>query len=56
MVDAIGRIDEIDRSLCRDVVEARFTIERMVDDYERTYARILGSRPVAGRAKVAAVG
>ena len=33
MVDAIGRIDEIDRSRCRQVAEERFSTERMADEY-----------------------
>jgi glycosyltransferase involved in cell wall biosynthesis len=45
MVDAIGRIGEIDRRACRRDAERRFTVERMTADYERTYARILSASP-----------
>lgn len=34
MIDAIRKIDSIDRKRCRQHVEANFTIERMVNDYE----------------------
>jgi glycosyltransferase involved in cell wall biosynthesis len=39
-VGAVGRIDEIDRSACRSRVESRFSIDTMVDGYERVYASI----------------
>jgi glycosyltransferase involved in cell wall biosynthesis len=41
-VDAIGRIDEIDRAACRAAVSARFTVERMADRYLDLYRSILG--------------
>jgi glycosyltransferase involved in cell wall biosynthesis len=41
-VDAIERIDEIDRSACRAAVSARFTIDLMADSYLRLYRSILG--------------
>lgn len=51
VVDAIRNIDVIDRSRCRAEFEQRFCVERMTDDYERVYQRILsaktGSRPGA---------
>lgn len=37
LVDAVKRIDSIDRGVCRREFERRFTIERMVDDYEALY-------------------
>jgi glycosyltransferase involved in cell wall biosynthesis len=39
-VEALERIGDIDRSACRRRVEKRFSIETMVDGYERVYARI----------------
>lgn len=42
-VEAIGRLDEIDRRACRRAVEERFTVDRMADDYLALYRRILGS-------------
>jgi glycosyltransferase involved in cell wall biosynthesis len=41
-VDAIGRIDEIDRTACRAAVSARFTVDRMADRYMALYRSILG--------------
>ncbi|MBD3346185.1 MAG: glycosyltransferase [Chitinivibrionales bacterium] len=40
-VECVGRIGEIDRSTCRDVVEQRFTKERMAREYVRVYREIL---------------
>jgi glycosyltransferase involved in cell wall biosynthesis len=48
MARAIGRIDEIDRRLCRAVAERRFTVSRMADDYERHYAAVIEGVPVGG--------
>jgi glycosyltransferase involved in cell wall biosynthesis len=45
LVEAIGRIGEIDRAACRRDAERRFTVPRMVADYERTYARVAASSP-----------
>jgi glycosyltransferase involved in cell wall biosynthesis len=41
-VDAIGRIEEIDRAACRAAVSARFTIDLMADRYLALYRSILG--------------
>ena len=43
MLDAVRRIDTIDRGTCRRVFEARFSDLRMADDYERLYVEILHS-------------
>ncbi|MDP1538936.1 MAG: glycosyltransferase family 4 protein [bacterium] len=40
-IKAMEKIDQIDRKECRKWVEGRFTIERMVSDYEKLYYRIL---------------
>jgi glycosyltransferase involved in cell wall biosynthesis len=39
-VQAVERIDEIDRSACRRRVRHCFSIETMVEAYERVYAAI----------------
>ena len=39
-VAAVGKISHIDRRLCRRRVEERFTIDRMVSDYEKVYEEI----------------
>lgn len=41
LVEAIRRIGEIDRHACRKHVEENFTIEKMVDGYERVYKNVL---------------
>ncbi|EKD49427.1 MAG: hypothetical protein ACD_63C00148G0009 [uncultured bacterium] len=40
MVQAIKKIDQIDRSFCRKHVEKYFTLERMANNYERLYQRL----------------
>ena len=40
--DALRRVPDIDRRACRAQAEARFSVDRMVDDYLRLYERILG--------------
>jgi glycosyltransferase involved in cell wall biosynthesis len=40
-VEAIGRIGEIDRASCRAAVQARFTVDRMVDRYLSLYRSLL---------------
>ncbi len=37
MVEMLDRIDTLDRAKCREWVEERFGVERMVDGYERLY-------------------
>ena len=39
-VRAIGRVAEIDRRACRNRVQQRFSIETMVEGYERVYSTI----------------
>ncbi len=40
-VNAVKKIDRIDRKECRKWVEKNFTIEKMVDNYEKAYYKIL---------------
>lgn len=40
-VEAVARLDEIDRRACRAAAEARFSVERMARDYRALYQRIL---------------
>jgi len=42
MADAVSRIDEIDRSECRAVVEGYFSVERMVAEHVDLYEHVLG--------------
>jgi len=39
-VEAVGKIDRIDRNECRERVEKNFTIDKMVAGYENVYAEI----------------
>ncbi|MCK5219381.1 glycosyltransferase, partial [bacterium] len=41
MIEAIKNIDKINRLECRKYVEENFTIEKMIDGYERVYERIV---------------
>jgi glycosyltransferase involved in cell wall biosynthesis len=41
LVDSVKRVDIIDRAACRRHVEERFTVQRMADDYEAIYRRLL---------------
>ncbi len=45
-VDALGRLDQLDRRACRAHVEARFSVERMVEGYLDVYRGVLGSSPL----------
>jgi glycosyltransferase involved in cell wall biosynthesis len=42
MADAVGRLDEIDRSACRAAVEGYFSVERMVAEHVELYEQIGG--------------
>ncbi len=41
MITAVRNLDTIDRAACRRAFERRFTDDRMVGDYEQTFARLL---------------
>jgi len=41
MIKAINKIDQINRKDCRECVEKKFTIKRMVDEYEKAYYKVL---------------
>ena len=45
MVDAVGRIGEIDPAECRRVAEERFGVERFVRAHEEAYTRMLNEGP-----------
>jgi glycosyltransferase involved in cell wall biosynthesis len=47
LVDAVKRIDEIDRAACRRHVEERFSVGRMAEDYEAVYRRLGALRRAA---------
>ncbi|OGG08984.1 hypothetical protein A2154_01770 [Candidatus Gottesmanbacteria bacterium RBG_16_43_7] len=41
LVEAIGRIGQIDRAACRRYVEENFTIEKMIDGYEEAITKFV---------------
>lgn len=41
LIKAIKKIDKIDRKECRRHVEENFTVEKMVDEYEKVYYKII---------------
>ena len=43
-VEAVGQLHRLDRHACRRWVEERFTVEKMVEGYERVYETVLGLR------------
>jgi glycosyltransferase involved in cell wall biosynthesis len=50
LMAALPHLPLISRQRCREVAEARFTVERMVDDYEDRFAETLGIVPGASAA------
>ena len=44
LVSAVGRVDRLSRSRCREEFERRFTVETMVDRYEEVYHGLIASR------------
>lgn len=44
MINAVKKIDQIDRKECRKWVEENFSVEKMVDNYEKVYQKILAKR------------
>jgi glycosyltransferase involved in cell wall biosynthesis len=40
-VDAVKRVDTLDRAACRRHVEEHFTVDRMADRYEAVYQRLI---------------
>ena len=43
-VSALEKIPEIDRQFCRNTVEEKFTVEKMVDNYIKIYQQIISER------------
>lgn len=41
MVEAVKRISEIDRRACRKHVEENFSVEKMIEGYEKVYSQII---------------
>jgi len=47
-INAVSRIQEIDRACCRKTVEDKFSVDRMVEKYLAVYEQILETTKVAG--------
>jgi glycosyltransferase involved in cell wall biosynthesis len=45
-IEAVARIEEIDRKICRSLVERHFTVDRMINEYIQVYEMILKDRPL----------
>jgi glycosyltransferase involved in cell wall biosynthesis len=43
LVEALGRVGELDREACRLAAVERFSIERMARDHERLYQRLVAA-------------
>jgi len=41
LIEAVKKIGEIDRKKCREQVEKKFTLEKMVDAYEKVYYKLI---------------
>jgi glycosyltransferase involved in cell wall biosynthesis len=50
LIDAVERLDELDRGACRAAVEGHFSADRMVGDYVALYDRVVAA-DLAGRAR-----
>ena len=47
MIEAIGKVNKLDRRACREHVKMNFGLRRMIDNYERVYQQIVSeSSPV----------
>ncbi|MBD2013089.1 glycosyltransferase family 4 protein [Microcoleus sp. FACHB-53] len=44
MIEAVPKAMQLDRKTCRDYVVRRFSVESMVDEYERAYQMVLSGR------------
>ena len=45
-IEAVARINSIDRADCRGHVERHFTVERMIDEYIHVYEMIMQEKPL----------
>jgi glycosyltransferase involved in cell wall biosynthesis len=61
MISAVDRVAELDRNLCRDAAQQRFSLQRMARDHDELYRRVLDREsrlmrriPAAGRRLISA--
>jgi hypothetical protein len=43
-IDAVCRVESIDRRACRKTFEKRFAVRRMASDYVEVYQKLVGTR------------
>jgi glycosyltransferase involved in cell wall biosynthesis len=48
LVEALDKIDCIDRSVCRHQAETRFSMQRMAADHETLYRQVIAAWPTGG--------
>jgi len=46
MIKAVKKINQIDPRACRKQIEKNFTVEKMVDDYEKLFKKIISKKAV----------
>jgi glycosyltransferase involved in cell wall biosynthesis len=51
MVEAVNKVDKINRSYCRKYVEKNFAISNMVKGYENSYKKVLGLNNPSSKSK-----
>ena len=49
MVEALGRLDEIDPAACREYVQEKFSVSKCTDGYEQVYREVLDELSVLVR-------
>jgi len=47
MIDAVGKVNKLDRRACREHVKTHFSLKQMVDGYEAVYHKVLAQRSPA---------
>lgn len=49
MIEALSNINKIDRTYCREYATSKFSAERMTDDYEEIYYKVLAQAKLEGK-------
>ena len=47
LAKALARVRDFDRATCRQLVETRFSLQRMARDHERLYRRLINAKQAA---------
>ncbi len=53
MIEAVHKVNKLERRDCRDHVKAHFGLKQMIDGYETTYRNILATRSPAQKLQIA---